>query len=235
MMEMIMSRGIIDPDFRALRFGFTVKNTPLEVYLPNNSVPETNRLIMAGVHGEESETTILLSRVLRTILDNGKDLNIPTILCANPDGALSGTRSNANGVDLNRNFPSSDWSNSEVYSRWTLEDPRDVRYSAGIAPASEPETQSLIGLIQQLGVKQIISLHSPLGCIDAPANSKMAKVFSEKMDLPLVDGQDFETPGSLGTWANENGIEVITVEFPRESMEILSQRYLKFLCEFMQG
>jgi predicted nicotinamide N-methyase len=71
--------------------------------------------------------------------------HVAVVLAANPDGLLRGTRANANGVDLNRNFPASNWRAGTVTSRATIDAPSDVVLSTGTAPASEPETQALPG------------------------------------------------------------------------------------------
>ncbi|MBQ5465091.1 MAG: DUF2817 domain-containing protein, partial [Fibrobacter sp.] len=86
-------------------------------------------LVVAGIHGEEPETTFLLSRVLRAFEKPFE--SVAFVLCANPDGVTLGTRGNFNGVDLNRNFPTSNWSKEPVGSRSILEAPRDTLLSAG--------------------------------------------------------------------------------------------------------
>jgi protein MpaA len=85
---------------------------------------ECRLLLFAGLHGEEPETTYALSRALRQLPAQPRDCGV--VLAANPDGLLRGTRGNARGVDLNRNFPARDWQPSPVTHRSTLEDQSDI-------------------------------------------------------------------------------------------------------------
>ena len=123
-------------------YGQSHLGNALEVWLPEG---ECRLLVFAAIHGEEPETTAALSRALRHLTTPSEHCAV--VLAANPDGLLRGTRGNARGVELNRNFPTNDWRPDPVMHRSTLDAPRDVVLSPGEAPGSEPETQALIGLI----------------------------------------------------------------------------------------
>lgn len=190
-------------------------------------------LIMAGIHGEEPETTSVLSRAMRS-------LSVPlnhcaVILAANPDGLCRGTRGNANGVDLNRNFPSANWQPDQVTHRWTLDETSDVLLSPGDAPGSEPETSAMLDWLAEWKPASVVALHAPLACIDDPARSPLGEWLSEQTCMPLVEDVGYPTPGSFGSWASENGVPVITYEFERASMEHLSILHAPVLMALMTG
>ncbi len=211
-------------------YGHSHLGTPLEVWRPSGSC---ELLIHAGIHGEEAETTIALSRALRLLTKPSPHCAV--VLAVNPDGLVRGTRGNARGVDLNRNFPTRDWQPHLVAHRSTLDDPRDVRLSPGSGPGSEPEVTALIGLIEELRPKCNIALHAPLACIDDANQGPLAHWLAERTGLPLVADVGYPTPGSFGTWGGEQGIGVVTYEFPLTTTDALVREHVPVLAELLAG
>jgi len=221
------SRGIIR--LPSLEYGRSVLGAPL-LYYPCKG--ECKLLVMAGIHGEEPETTFLLSRVLRAF-DESFD-SIAFILCANPDGVALGTRGNAGGVDLNRNFKTQNFSTEKVGSRSILEAPRDTLLSPGAFAESEPETQALVALIEKLKPASVLAMHAPMACVDAPQKTTLVEGVMDAFNLPWLPDIGYKTPGSFGTWCGKRGLECVTLELPRMSLEHLFDRYGRAFAEFLE-
>jgi protein MpaA len=212
-------------------YGSSREGASLTVWLPEDSRPEI--LILAAIHGDESETTVVLSEALRSI-ESGA-LRNAAILCANPDGLLRGTRGNSIGVDLNRNFPTSNWSAETVCHRSRQDDPRDIELSPGATPASEPETRALLSLLEGLKPRAVVSLHAALACIDDADLSPLARWISVRSGLPLLEDIGYPTPGSFGSWASEHGLTIVTYELEAACLYDLKDRHSRVLVDILTG
>lgn len=213
-----------------VHYGLSVYGAPL-LYFPAQIEVENAGLIIAGTHGDETASIMALSCALRTLTKNQQKHHI--ILSINPDGNQLGTRSNANSVDLNRNFPTQNQLNEDTVYRWnSTADVRDVviKTSNGLL---EPEIDALLRLIDELNPRFTISFHEPLACIDDPDLSKLAYWLSNTFDLPVVEDIGYETPGSYGTWCKEKQLPCVTVELPPISPDEASERYLVPLTQLL--
>jgi len=201
---------------------------PLEVWRPQK---QCTLLVFAGIHGEEPETTYALSRALRQLSEPSDHCAV--VLAANPDGLIRGTRGNARGVDLNRNFPSRDWQPNAVTHRSTMQDPSDVILSPGESAGSEPETRALIALIRELQPEAVVALHAPLACIDDANASPLGQHLAQRTGMPLVRDVGYPTPGSFGSWGADQGLPVVTYEFPLAATEVLMRDHVPVLVELL--
>lgn len=130
------------------------------------------------------------------------------IAIANPDGYKAKTRTNANGVDLNRNFPTKDW-DSAALEYWKKNMKSDPRRNPGTGPASEIETACLVKELDDFQPDFLISVHTPLGVLDL--DGPKVKNPPKFRPLPWTSLGNF--PGSLGRfmWVDRK-VPVLTIE-----------------------
>lgn len=157
-------------------------------------------------------------------------------------GLENQSRTNKNGVDLNRNLATKDW--SAEYSH--------PGYFPGKSAGSEAESKALTKIIDENDFDLIVSLHTnaviqnytpALLNFDAPkeiiedkncTDHQAAINFAKAIDLPLTYDMGYPTPGSLGTHSIENGLGCLTVEFDHElSSEELWQRHAQGFIDFL--
>lgn len=222
-------RGVIR--HQSSTYGSSVDGVPLTVFMPDGGTAEL--VILAAIHGDEDETTVVVSEALRCIPQG--DLRAAVILCGNPDGMLRGTRGNARGVDLNRNFPTSNWSRDAVFYKSRANDARDIALSTGSEAASEPETKALLSLLERLHPRAVVSLHSALACVDDAGASHLGRQLADRTALPFLTEIGYPTPGSMGTWASENGLNLVTLELEDASLYSLKDRHVPIMIDLMTG
>ena len=110
-------------------------------------------LVIGVIHGTEPAGLAVIRRLRTMRLPAGVHLwLVPTV---NPDGLAAGTRQNAHGVDLNRNWPV-DWKHNGV--------PWDGYYS-GPRPMSEPENRAMRAFILRVKPALTIWYHQPLDVV----------------------------------------------------------------------
>jgi predicted deacylase len=195
-----------EPSLRQI--GTSVRGTPIMMEVIGDGGQQVPALlVLGGTHGDEgnsSELALLLAEHLRSHPELAAGRRIAIAAAVNPDGLAIGSRYNAHRVDLNRNFPSANWSRSS---------------SSGPQAASEPETRAVIEAIDTLRPACIVSIHSIIGppCnnYDGPGQS-MAEAMSRLNQYPAKATIGYPTPGSLGNWAGvDRSIPTITLELPR--------------------
>lgn len=193
-------------------------------------------LLMGGIHGDEPEGVRLAEDTLvwlkgRASSDtdySGDRACAPWILipCLNVDGIARKSRVNSRGVDLNRNYPSKDWS-----AVTTLGSTTDAsRYFPGPSAGSEPEIQGVVELIEKYEPRLIVHCHSWKPCI--VGTGAAAKLDSERLaqssGYELVEDIGYPTPGSLGSYGwHDKQIPVICIE-EQDGLKDLAQIWPRF-------
>lgn len=185
----------------SLPAGRSVEGRAIDVHVRGSGAHTV--LLLSTIHGDEAAGTPLLQALLEHAESAPEWLDGCTVIVlpvANPDGYAAGTRHNAHGVDLNRNFASANRSDREAH---------------GPFPLSEPEARFLARLIAEQMPDRIVSFHQPLSLIDwdGPGEA-VARAMAREGSLPAKRYRS--QPGSLGSYAGlDLEIPVITVEFPR--------------------
>ena len=188
---------------------------------------EDRVLLLASIHGSEPAGTPLLERLIEELEaapERWEGKRVVVVPVVNPDGYEAGTRGNARGIDLNRNFPADNFRGNR----------RD-----GPRPLSEPESLALRDLIEFERPARIVSIHQPLACVDFDGPGEaLAEAIAARCDLSVrrLGGR----PGSLGSWAGETlGIPIVTLELRRGEerleAEALWERYGDALWAVVEG
>ncbi|NNE38955.1 MAG: hypothetical protein HKN08_11665, partial [Gammaproteobacteria bacterium] len=194
---------------------YSNNNAPIlfKEYPPLDSrTPLGKVLLLGGVHGDEYSSVSIIFKWLKTLDEFHSGLfhwHISPLV--NPDGLLrdGSTRTNAKGVDLNRNFPIPDWENTALHY-WKNNAGRSERKYPGPHAMSEPETNWVVNEINRFKPDVIISVHAPHGVVDydGPEDGpyKLGRLY-----LNLLGTY----PGSLGNYAGiQRQIPVVTIELP---------------------
>lgn len=177
-------------------------------YLELGSGEETI-IIFGAFHGDEllgARFVFQYAEYLAT-MDRIHPLKIIIVPVMNPDGLFRNTRTNANGVDINRNFPTKNWRPGS----------KSPRTNPGTAPATEPETQAVMALLKKYPPSRIISVHTPLKVVNYDGPGKqLAEAMAIHNQYPVSGDIGYPTPGSFGTFAGvEQNIPTVTLELPR--------------------
>ena len=167
--------------------------------------PASPRALVVGcIHGNECAGVPIAERLEALSPPRGVDLWIVPDL--NPDGNARGTRGNAHGVDLNRNFP---W-------HWR---PLSGSCDSGPRPLSEPESRIAHRLILRLRPRISIWFHQHLDLVDeSGGNPSVERSFARLTGLPLRRLARY--PGSVASWENAAlpGTTAFVVELPPGSL-----------------
>ncbi|QHE83608.1 M14 family zinc carboxypeptidase [Hydrogenophaga sp. BPS33] len=206
-----LSRALCDAAALRATAGRSVKGRKL--YVRDVIAPDARLrvLVVGAMHGDELSSTSVALHWIAYAAQAPANAHWRFIPVLNPDGLLlrNARRTNANGVDLNRNFPTPNWErDAKVY--WERRTRKDPRRWPGPKPLSEPESRFLHEEMTRFDPHLIVSIHAPYGLLDfdgpgAPP-TKLGRLFLDQVGV---------FPGSLGHYGGvHQGMPVVTVELP---------------------
>lgn len=234
--------------------GLSHKGNPL-VYWSYGTGKKTT-LLLSGVHPDELTPIPIGFRLATHILNNPKsvDKSLYKVVIAplvNPDGFLRThpSRTNSQGVDLNRNFLTFDWYRNAI-RWWAQKKNHSRRHFPGFFPNTEPETKFQVKLIHKYLPDKIMSIHAPLGFLDydgpgdritklpkngpKPAKKLAHSIAKKSRNYRVVDYSYF--PGSLGNFAgNELKIPTVTLELKTTNPQKVDDYWKQFLPGMIQS
>ena len=172
-------------------------------------------LVIGGIHGDEMSSSSMVFHWIALAGTPVADMPQPVewrfIPSLNPDGLFSrpARRVNANGVDLNRNFPTPNWTR-DAKQYWENRTGKDKRRWPGPKPLSEPESRFLHEQMDSFKPNLIVSIHAPYGVLDfdgpSVPPSSLGRLYLDQVGI---------FPGSLGNYGGiHKGVPVVTIELP---------------------
>lgn len=166
-------------------------------------------LVIGGIHGDELSSTALVLHWIGAAMDTPSNIHWRFVPLVNPDGMLKErpTRTNARGVDLNRNFPTPNW-DKEAPQYWSKRTRSDPRRYPGPKPLSEPESRWLHDEMERWKPDLIVSVHAPYGVLDFDGPTvppqRLGRLYLDQVGI---------FPGSLGNYGGvHKKVPVVTIE-----------------------
>jgi protein MpaA len=188
----------------AVVVGHSVQDRPITVVHIAGTGPRI--LVVGSIHGNEPAGIAIVRALERT----HPKADLWLVPALNPDGLAAGTRQNAHGVDLNRNFP----------SLWQHFGHPGSTYYSGPKPFSEPETRAARDLILRIKPRYTIWYHQHMDVVWAYGRSTAAgRLYARLSGMSLLHRAWLA--GSATNWQNhlEGGGASLTVELPAGSLD----------------
>lgn len=182
--------------------GTSVQGRPIKAYRIGEPISPVVAVFIGGIHGDEAQP----SKILLNLISGPtvRDAAVWVIPRMNPDGVVHQRRTNARGVDLNRNFPV-DWVR------------QPAPFYSGPGPASEPETRAVLRFLRSVDPDYVAILHQPLYGVDDsyPKAHSFAYRLGRGLHLPRkVFRCNSVCRGTLTQWFNATQPgQALTVEY----------------------
>ena len=158
---------------RTVVIGHSVDGRPIHA-VETGTRGEPRILVVGCIHGNECAGMAVIRALRRRTPPKHADLWLVPSL--NPDGRAAGTRQNARGVDLNRNFSAG----------WSRHGSPGSTYYSGPRPFSEPETRAARQLVAAVRPKVTVWYHQHMRLVWTSGTSVAAgRLYASMVGLRL--------------------------------------------------
>ena len=200
--------------------GRSVQGRPIVAHRQGPATAPYVLLVLGQMHGSEPRGRDVV-RAMGALAPPAQ-LQVWTIPTMNPDGAARGRRTNARGVDLNRNFPYL-WSSR--YSSRAL-------YYPGRASGTEPEVRAMVAFLDRLRPALIVSLHQHYTAVDLGTGKvrvwSLRLASAMRLRSVVVPCRSGPCSGTMTAWYNHGHPgSAVTVELPLTVSPALAAAYAR--------
>jgi hypothetical protein len=189
------------PPLHAEVIGRSVQRRPIRVVRVGPADAPVRVLVVGCIHGSERAGLAVTKALRRTAVPAGVQLLV--VDRVNPDGSRAGTRGNAHGVDLNRNFPTG----------WK---PLGGVYASGPRSSSEPETRAIENYILRERPGVSIWFHQHMNGVVLQRGSSMTLMRRYARVAGMRTIRLAQLPGTAPRWEVHrlHGATAFAVELP---------------------
>ena len=196
----------------SLLFGHSAQDRPLRAERVGEGPVKV--LVVGSMHGNETAGRAVLARLRKATPPEGVELWL--VDSVNPDGVRRGTRQNARGVDLNRNFG----------RRWAGGGRAFDTYFPGRRAFSEPESRALRRLVARIRPAVTVWYHQHMRLVNLSwgADPRVVRAYARRVGLPARPLPNYH--GTATSWQNHTfpGTTSFVVELPAGSLTAASAR-----------
>jgi predicted deacylase len=189
-------------------------------------------LYVGATHGNELSSKYILDSWVQHLEGIAPSIpahrSVVVIPSLNPDGIARVSRTNARGVDLNRNFPANNWK-ADV----TLPGGQLVPNGGGTAPLSEPESAALASYTQSVRPRLVLTYHSKASIVTANESGDsmalavqygQAAGYRAVAESQLGGTFNYDTTGAYENWLHDKvGIPTLLIELPGNTANYFSR------------